>query len=54
MLDFIEKVSAGYYVKVFPRLRVIGSAPEREIEKPEPGNERGEFGPFGSLPRIGS
>jgi len=28
MLDFIEKVSAGYYVKVFPRLKTLGSRPD--------------------------
>jgi HD superfamily phosphohydrolase len=36
MLDFIEKVSAGYYVKVFPRLRTLGSRSDR-AELPEPG-----------------
>ena len=29
MLDFIGKVSAGYYVKVFPSLRTIGSRSDR-------------------------
>jgi len=28
MLDFIEKVSAGYYVKIFPRLKTLGSFPK--------------------------
>ncbi|MCX6814088.1 MAG: HD domain-containing protein [Candidatus Aenigmarchaeota archaeon] len=31
MLDFIQKVSGGYYVKVFPRLKVLGSFPKTRI-----------------------
>jgi hypothetical protein len=30
MLDFIQKVSGGYYVKVFPRLKVLGSFPKTD------------------------
>ncbi len=48
MLDFIEKVSVGYYVKVFPRLKIPGSMAENEAAKPE----RDGLGLFGSLPEF--
>jgi HD superfamily phosphohydrolase len=55
MLDFIEKVSAGYYVKIFPRLKTLGSRPSK-AEFPESGSrsEKGKAGLFGSLPEFKS
>jgi hypothetical protein len=51
MLDFIENVSVGYYVKVFPRLKTLGSLPERESQEPT-GHESEGLGLFGSLPEF--
>lgn len=51
MLDFIERVSGGYYVKVFPRIRAIGSPDGTGTPA---GSRPEKAGLFGSLPRIGS
>jgi HD superfamily phosphohydrolase len=48
MLDFVEKISAGYYVKIFPRLRGPGSVTEREAAEPQ----KEGLGLFGSLPEF--
>ncbi len=44
MTDFIQKVSSGYHVKVFPRIRTLASMPKSEIQKAEPAPHEGFAG----------
>ncbi|HJW97015.1 MAG TPA: HD domain-containing protein [archaeon] len=61
MQDFIGKVSGGYHVKVFPRLRGLDDGRKAEVRpkaSADAFNRESAFSPrespFGSLPKIGS